>query len=107
MTDHQRPDGHRPDGHRPDGQDHLRTDGHVQPTRRQQLKPFEYLAFAAVAGVFAGLVVLLSVRDVVLALVFFGVAFIFTLLLTATLMLAIKPKGRSAADLDTREGFEP
>lgn len=97
MTDHERPDG----------QDHRRPDGPIQPTRRQQLKPFEYLAFAAIAGIFVGLVVLLSVRDVVLALVFFGVAFIGTLLITATLMLAIKPKGRSAADLDKRDGFQP
>lgn len=97
MTDHERSDG----------QDHRRPDGPIQPTRRQQLKPFEYLAFAAVAGIFVGLVVLLSVRDVVLALVFFGVAFIGTLLITATLMLAIKPKGRSAADLDKRDGFQP
>jgi Flp pilus assembly protein TadB len=97
MTDHQRPDG----------QDHRRPDGPIQPTRRQQLKPFEYLAFAGAAGVFAALVVLLTVRDLVLALVFFGVAFIGTLLITATLMLAIKPTGRSAADLDKREGFEP
>ncbi len=97
MTDHQRPDGH----------DHRRADGPVQPTRRQRLKPFEYLAFAGVAGAFAAVVVLLSVRDVVLALVFFGIAFIVTLLLTATLMLTVKPKGRSAADLDKREGFEP
>ena len=81
-------------------------DGPIQPTRRQQLKPFEYLAFAAVAGAFVGLVILLSVRDVVLALVFGGVGFIGTLLITATLMLAIKPTGRSAADLAKREGFE-
>ncbi|MFA4840683.1 MAG: ABC transporter ATP-binding protein [Agrococcus sp.] len=94
------------DDQRPDGQDHGRPDGPIQPTRRQQLKPFEYLAFAGVAGVFAGIVVLLSLRDIVLALIFFGVAFIGTLLITATLMLAIKPKGRSAADLDDREGFE-
>ena len=94
------------DQQRPDGQDHRRPDGPVQPTRRQQLKPFEYLAFAAFAGIFVALVVMLTVRDVVLALVFGGVGFIGTLLITATLMLAIKPKGRSAADLDKREGFE-
>ncbi len=102
MTDDQRPDGQRSDG-----KDHRRPDGPIEPTRRQQLKPFEYLAFAGVAGVFVGFVVLLSMRDIVLALIFFGVAFIGTLLITATLMLAIKPKGRSAADLDKREGFEP
>lgn len=81
-------------------------DGPIQPTRRQRLKPFEYLAFAAAAGAFIALVILLTVRDVVLALIFGGVGFIGTLLITATLMLAIKPKGRSAADLDKREGFE-
>lgn len=96
MTDHQRPDDKDPRG-----------DGPVQPTRRERLKPFEYLSFAGVAGIFVGLVVLLVVHDVVLALIFFGVAFIGTLLITATLMLAIKPKNRSAADLDKREGFEP
>lgn len=95
------------DQQRPDGQDHRRTDGPIQPTRRQQLKPFEYLSFAGVAGIFVGLVVMLTVRDVVLALIFFGVAFIGTLLITATLMLAIKPKGRNAANLDKLEGFEP
>ncbi|WP_072314769.1 hypothetical protein [Agrococcus sp. Marseille-P2731] len=77
-----------------------------QPSRRQKLKPFEYLVFAAVAGGFIGLVVMLSVRDVTLALIFGGVGFIATLLLTATMMLAIKPKGRSSADLDKRDGFE-
>jgi uncharacterized membrane protein len=81
-------------------------DGPIQPTRRQQLKPFEYVAFAGAAGVFIGLIVLLTVRDVVLALVFGGVGFIITLLLIATLMLTIKPKGRSSADLDKRDGFD-
>ncbi|WP_413317501.1 ABC transporter ATP-binding protein [Agrococcus sp. 1P02AA] len=77
-----------------------------QPSRRQKLKPFEYLVFAVVAGGFIGLVVMLSVRDITLAIIFGGIGFIGTLLLTATMMLAIKPKGRSAADLDKREGFE-
>ena len=82
-------------------------DGPVQPTRKQRLKPFEYLAFAGAAGLFIGLIVFMTVRDVVLALVFGGVGFILTLLLTATLMLAVKPKGRSSADLDKRDGFQP
>ncbi|WP_306233490.1 hypothetical protein [Agrococcus beijingensis] len=81
-------------------------DGSVQPTRKQRLKPFEYLAFAGAAGVFIGLIVLMTVRDVVLALIFGGVGFIVTLLIIATLMLSIKPKGRSSADLDKRDGFD-
>ncbi|WP_405218710.1 ABC transporter ATP-binding protein [Agrococcus sp. Ld7] len=79
----------------------------TDPSRRQRLKPFEYIVFAAVSGLFIGLVVMLTVRDLTLALVFGGIGFIATLLLTATLMLSVKPKGRASADLDKREGFEP
>lgn len=78
-----------------------------EPSRRQKLKPFEYVVFAAAAGIFIGLVVMLTVRDLTLTIVFGGIGFIATLLLTATLMLSIKPKGRASADLDKREGFEP
>lgn len=78
-----------------------------EPSRRQKLKPFEYLVFAGGVGIFIGLVVLLTVREVVLALIFGGIGFIATLLLIATLMLSIKPKGRSSADLDKQDGFEP
>lgn len=77
------------------------------PTRRQKLKPFEYLIFAGGVGIFIGLIVLMTVREPVLALIFGGIGFIAALLLVATLMLSIKPKGRSSADLDKREGFEP
>ncbi|GEK80863.1 hypothetical protein [Agrococcus baldri] len=82
------------------------SDQQHDPTRRQKLKPFEYLLFAGGVGIFIGLIVLMSVREVVLALVFGGIGFIASLLLIATLMLAIKPKGRSSADLDKRDGFE-
>ena len=90
--------------------DRQRADGQAapgEPTRRQKLKPFEYLAFAAGVGIFIGLVIQLAVRDIALTLVFGGIGFIATLLLTATLMLSIKPKGRGSADLDKRDGFEP
>lgn len=78
-----------------------------EPSRRQKLKPFEYLVFAAAAGVFIALIIMLTVRDLTLALVFGGIGFIATLLLTATLMLSIKPRGRASADLDKRDGFNP
>lgn len=78
-----------------------------EPTRRQKLKPFEYLLFSGGVGIFIGLIVLMTMREVVLALIFGGVGFIAALLLVATLMLTVKPKGRSSADLDKREGFEP
>ncbi|WAC66978.1 hypothetical protein OVA14_04230 [Agrococcus sp. SL85] len=81
-------------------------EGPVQPTRRQRLKPFEYLAFAGVAGGFTLLVVLLSVRDLGLGLIFGVIAFIVTLLVTATLMLAVQPRGRDSAGLDRTEASD-
>lgn len=96
MSDQQGPDG-----------PHKQPGAAGQPTRRQKLKPFEYLAFAGGAGIFIGLVAFVTVRDTPLALISGGIGFIATLLLTATMMLTIKPKGRSSADLDKREGFVP
>ncbi len=63
-----------------------------EPSRRQKLKPVEYLAFAGAAGIFSALVTLLGTREIVLALIIGVVAFIGTLLGIATLMLAVKPK---------------
>ncbi len=84
--------------------DHDGTRPGEQPSRRQKLKPFEYLAFAGLAGGFTALVVLLSIRDLVLALVFGGVAFIVTVLVTATLMLAVQPRDRDGRAQHDPEG---
>lgn len=69
-----------------------RPSGQKGPSRRQKLKPFEYVAFAGVAGIFTLLVVLMSVRDLTTAAIFGGIAFIVTLVGTATLMLAVGPE---------------
>ncbi len=71
-----------------------------QPSRRDILKPLELLLFAAVAGVFTGLIVLMSTRDMVLALISFGVAFIVTLVGIAMFALSVKPGDLEKKDID-------
>ncbi len=67
------------------------TDSKHTPSRRDRLRPVEFIVISAIAAVFVGLVVLLSTRGVVLALVFAGIAFIVCLVIIAMLMLGVKP----------------
>lgn len=63
----------------------------MTPSRRDRLKPVEYLAFAGGIGIFSGLVVLLVIREPVHALVLGGAAFIVSLVVIATLTLVANP----------------
>ncbi|WP_307812298.1 hypothetical protein [Lacisediminihabitans changchengi] len=72
----------------------------VEPTRRERLRPVEFIVMALIIAVFIGLVVLGSTREVVLALVFFGVGFIVSLVVIAMLALAVKPDDAEQQDLD-------
>lgn len=58
------------------------------PTRRERSKPFELVGLAAVFAAFSGGIALLAVRDVRLALILGGIAFIAALLVLAMLALA-------------------
>lgn len=58
------------------------------PSLRERLKPLELVAFAAALGVFTGVVAVIGTRDVRLALIFAGIAFIVGLLVLAMLALA-------------------
>ncbi|CAN5279007.1 hypothetical protein BH09ACT3_BH09ACT3_11550 [soil metagenome] len=69
------------------------------PSRRDRLRPLEYLLIALVVSVFVGLVVLGTTRQLLLAVVFFGVAFIVSLVGIAMLALAIKPDDAEKLDL--------
>ncbi len=70
----------------------------MTPTRRQRLKPLELVAMAAVTAVFVGGVVLLATRELELAAIFCGVAFILSLLLLA--MFALVETGDDAEPSD-------
>lgn len=70
------------------------------PTKKDRVRPLELLALATGFAVFAGLVVLMSTRDVVLSLIFFGLAFIVVLVGLAMLTLATRPTGDELLDID-------
>ncbi len=80
------------------------------PSRKDRTRPVELLVLAGVLGVFAGLIVLMSTRQVVLALVFLGIAFIVSLVVLAMLSLAVQPTGDEKIDLaeqDDEQGNRP
>ena len=71
----------------------------TEPTRRERTRPLELLGLSAVLAIFTGLVVLMSTRDIVLALIFAGIAFIVALVVLAMLALAVRPTGDEQLDL--------
>lgn len=75
----------------------------TQPTLRERTRPAELLGLSGVLGLFAGLIVLMSTRDVVVALVFAGVAFIVSLVGIAMLALAVRPTGDEQLDLTEQD----
>jgi hypothetical protein len=75
----------------------------VTPSRRDRLRPLELVGFAAVLAIFSGLVVLMATRDLVLAAVALGIAFIVSIMMVALVGLGGKP---SQEDLDARKDLQ-
>ncbi|MCW2289315.1 ABC transporter ATP-binding protein [Leucobacter luti] len=75
----------------------------VTPSRRDRLRPLELIVFSAVLGVFAGLIVLLTTREPLLAVIFLGIGFISSLVMVALVGLGGKP---SAEDLEARKDLQ-
>ena len=73
------------------------------PSRRERTRPVELIGLSAIFGVFVGLVVLMSTREVVLALIFAGLAFIVSLVGLAMLSLAVRPDKDEKLDLDEQD----
>lgn len=73
------------------------------PSRRDRLRPFEFLLIAGVIALFVGLVVLATTREPILAIVFFGIAFVVTLVTIALLELAMKPDAAEKLDLHDQD----
>ena len=73
------------------------------PTRRARTRPVELIGLAAIFRVVVGLVVLMSPREVVLALIFAGIAFIVSLVGLAMLSLAVRPDKDEKLDLDEQD----
>jgi len=76
------------------------------PNWRERLRPLELLGLSAVLGVFAGAVVFMSTRDLVLGLIFLGLAFIVSLVVLAMLALAVEPTGEEKNDLREQDDDE-
>jgi amino acid permease len=77
------------------------------PRRRDRTRPLELLGLSAVLAVFTGLVVLMSTRDVLLALIFLGIAFIVSLVVLAMLSLAVGPTSEEKSDLAEQDRDRP
>ena len=72
----------------------------VKPSRKDRTRPVELLVLSGVMAVFTGLIALMSTRDVILSLIFLGVAFVVVLVVLAMLVLAVRPDGEELTDLD-------
>lgn len=72
----------------------------TKPTKRERFKPLELLAISAAFGLFTGLIVLMSSRDVILSATWFGLTFIITLVVLATFILAAKPNKNELLDIE-------
>ena len=73
------------------------------PSRRDRTRPVELLLISAVLAIFIGLVVLMSTRQPLLALIFSGITFIVALVGFAMLSLAVRPTGDEQLDIDEQD----
>lgn len=70
------------------------------PSRRERAKPAEILLLAAGIALFVGLGVLVSTRQLLLALEFFGGAFIVSIVVIATILLTMSGPKPPTGDTD-------
>lgn len=84
--------------HTPDGR---------KPSLRDRMKPVEFIGLAAVLALFVGIIVLFSTREPVLSIIFFGIAFIVTLVALALFALGVKPNEDERQDLAEQNHEHP
>ena len=65
--------------------------GDFRPSRRDVLRPVEFVVGAALAAVFTALIVLMTTRDWYLTLITAGGTFIIVLMVLALLAMTVKP----------------
>ncbi len=61
------------------------------PDRRARTRPLELLGLSAALAIFAGVVVLMSTREITIALIALGGGFIVSLVVLAMIALAVSP----------------
>ena len=72
----------------------------TQPSWRDRVRPAEFLGLSAVFAVFVGVVVLMTTRELDLALIFLCIGFIVALVVIAMLALAAKPNDDEQHEID-------
>lgn len=77
--------------------------GDYKPSRREVLRPVEYVGGSAIAAIFTGVITLFGTRDFTLALIATGGVFIVVLVALALFALAVKPDASESAELRDEE----
>ena len=72
----------------------------TSPSWRDRVRPAEFLGLSAVFALFVGLVVLMTTRELELALIFLCIGFIVALVVIAMLALAAKPNEDERHEID-------
>ena len=75
----------------------------TEPSKRDRTRPAELLGLSGVIAVFVALVVMLSSRDLLLAVIGLGATFILTLVILATLALTVDASPEERVDLDEQD----
>jgi hypothetical protein len=73
------------------------------PSRRDRFRPVELLVLSAIFGLFIGLVVAGSIRNITTGAIFAGVGFIVALVVLATLAITIRPDVEERRDIDEQD----
>lgn len=89
--------------------------GEFKPSRRDVLRPIEYVGGAAIAAIFVGTIALIVTRDIPLAIISTGAVFIIVLVSLALLAMTVKPdspespesSGDTGPGDETERGDEP
>ena len=72
-----------------------------EPTRRDKLRPIEYVMLSGVMALFGGLVVLMVTRDLIFAFVGSGIVFVLVIIAIAMLLLAVSPNSTPEGERKT------
>ncbi|WP_394553659.1 ABC transporter ATP-binding protein [Agromyces sp. MMS24-JH15] len=75
-----------------------------KPSRREILRPAEYVGGAAIAAIFVGVITLFGTRDWTITLIATGGVFIIVLMVLALLTMAMKPDASEQAELRDDDG---
>ena len=75
----------------------------TDPRKRDRTRPAELLGLSGVIALFVALVVALSSRDLLLAVIALGATFILSLVILATLALTVNASPEERIDLDEQD----